>query len=72
LNGFDIYLYPSWNPKTTSEFTNIKSIMVIGETGSGKSTLLNGMVNYLCRVNKDSSFRYKLVDERDIQKISGT
>lgn len=34
--------------------------MLIAMTGSGKSALLNSMINYLCKVDIKTPFRYNL------------
>ena len=42
----------------------------MGETSSGKTTLLFAFVNYLSGMNYDDPWRYKLVNENDINDVS--
>ena len=40
-------------------------------TGAGKTTMIDSLINFLLGVNFYDKFRYKLIDEREIQKKTG-
>ena len=42
------------------------NLMVAGQTGAGKTTLIDSFTNFLLNVELYDTFRYKLVDERDL------
>ena len=56
--------------------TNLKKVIVMGETGSGKSTFINAFINYAVGVEMEDPFRFKLVvdedDTADDQTVSQT
>ena len=66
----DIYAFPAKQIKEKSKVsqrpgTNLKKIIVIGETGSGKSTFIDAFINYAVGVQMDDNFRFKLVVDKD-------
>ena len=40
-----------------------KIILLVGETGSGKTTWINAFINYIFKVNRMDSFRFKIIEE---------
>lgn len=59
-----MYKYPEPQFSYEEDF-KAKTIMVVGETGSGKTTLLNSFVNFLCGINLEDNFRYKIIFEKN-------
>ena len=45
--------------------TNLKKIIIMGETGTGKSTLVDAFINYAVGVQMEDPFRFKLVVDED-------
>ena len=45
--------------------TNLKKVIVMGETGTGKSTFINAFINYALGVEMEDPFRFKLVVDED-------
>ena len=45
-----------------------KVVMLMGATGSGKSTLINAMINYIVGVEWEHNFRFKIVDDKIVDK----
>ena len=43
-------------------------MLVIGPTGAGKTTLIDSFVNNVLGIELYDNFRYKLVDERKLEK----
>ena len=43
-------------------------MLVIGPTGAGKTTLIDAFANHVLGVEIYDKFRYKLVDEREIEE----
>ena len=43
------------------------NLIVVGQTGSGKTTLIDALVNHILGTEFYDSFRYRLVDEEELQ-----
>ena len=68
--GMDIYAYPAKKILVKDlqgplYGTNLKKIIIMGETGAGKSTLVDAFINYAVGVQMEDSFRFKLVVDED-------
>ena len=50
-------------PKLGGVVDNEKIILILGETGTGKTTWINAYVNFLLNVNRNDSFRFKIIQE---------
>jgi ABC-type multidrug transport system ATPase subunit len=46
--------------KVNAMATEEKVVLVVGETGAGKTTLINGLANFVCGVNWNDNFRFKV------------
>ncbi|XP_060592329.1 uncharacterized protein LOC132747036 [Ruditapes philippinarum] len=46
-----------------------KTILLVGETGTGKSTMIDGITNYVLGVRWEDSFRFKVVQLENDEKI---
>ena len=62
----DIYAFPAKKVKVKDlqqplYGTNLKKIIIMGETGTGKSTFINAFINYAVGVEMEDPFRFKLV-----------
>ena len=53
------------------QFKKYFTLLLIGETGSGKTTLLDAFVNYLNAIEFTDNWRWKLVDENNLNHLSG-
>ena len=47
---------------------NTSTFLILGPTGAGKTTLVDSFLNFLLGIEMQDNFRYKLVDERKIEK----
>ena len=47
---------------------NKVNLIVLGPSGAGKTTFVDSFLNYLLGIEVYDKFRYKLVDERHIEK----
>ena len=44
------------------------NLLVVGGIGVGKTTLIDAFTNYVLGIELDDAIRYKLVDERAVEK----
>ena len=56
------YIYPTITLDTT-ENSQAKTMIVLGQSGSGKTTLLNALLNFLLGVEQRDPFRFILINE---------
>lgn len=66
----DIYSCPKYEIKNQDQEMKCKTILIVGETGAGKTTMLNAMLNYCEGIKYNDTFRYELVNERQL-KLDG-